>query len=51
LHITFKTAERIEMLFGLWAKMGPKNHVLDWGPALPWERAIMRGGKGGLLKV
>jgi len=25
-----KTAEPIEMPFGLWAWMGPRNHVLDW---------------------
>ena len=24
-----KTAELIEMPFGLWARMGPRNHVLD----------------------
>jgi len=24
-----KTAELIEMMFGLWAQMGPRNHVLD----------------------
>jgi len=24
-----KTAEPIEMPFGLWARMGPRNHVLD----------------------
>jgi len=24
-----KTAEPTEMLFGLWAWMGPRNHVLD----------------------
>jgi len=32
-----KTAEPIEMPLGLWARMGPRNHVLDWGPGLPWE--------------
>jgi len=26
-----KTAEPIEMPFGLWARMGPQNHVLDEG--------------------
>jgi len=29
-----KTTETIEMLFGLWAGMGPRNHVLDGGPAV-----------------
>jgi len=24
-----KTAELLEMLFGLWTRVGPKNHVLD----------------------
>ena len=24
-----KTAEPIEMLFGMWARIGPRNHVLD----------------------
>jgi len=28
-----KTAEPIEMLFGLWARMGRRNHALDGGPA------------------
>jgi len=27
--ICAKTAEPIEMPFGLWARMGPRNHVLD----------------------
>ena len=27
--ISAKTAEPIEMPFGLWAGMGPRNHVLD----------------------
>jgi len=27
-----KTAELIKMPFGLWAWMGPRNHVLDGGP-------------------
>ena len=27
-----KTAEPIEMRFGLWALMGPRNPVLDGGP-------------------
>jgi len=36
-----KTAESIEMPFGLWARMGRRNHVLDgvqrcWG-MLPWQ--------------
>jgi len=27
-----KMDEPIEMLFGLWARMGNRNHVLDGGP-------------------
>ena len=38
-----KTAELIEMPFGLRTRMGPGNHVLDGGPDLPWEGAIFRG--------
>jgi len=29
-----KTAEPIEMPFGLWALIGHRNHVLDGGPAV-----------------
>jgi len=29
-----KTAEPIEMPFGLWVRMGRRNHVLDVGPAV-----------------
>jgi len=30
-----KTAEPIEMPFGLKTRVGPENHVLDWGPDIP----------------
>jgi len=30
-----KTVGLIEMPFGLWARMGHRNHVLDGGPAAP----------------
>ena len=43
-----KTAEPIEMPFGLWAPMGPRNRVLHGSPDPPWEGAIL-GGKGRLL--
>jgi len=33
LVICAKTAEPIEMPFGLWAQMGPRNRV-RWGPAV-----------------
>jgi len=36
-----KTAEPIEMSFGFWARMGPRNHVLDGGPDPPMGRAIL----------
>jgi len=29
-----KTAEPIEMPFGLWARIGPRNHVLGEGPEM-----------------
>ena len=35
-----ETAELIEMPFGLWAWMGPRNRVLHGGPDQPWEGAI-----------
>ena len=41
-----KTTEPIEMPFGLRTRVGPGNHVLDGGPALPMGRAILRR-KGG----
>jgi len=34
------TAETIEMSFGLWARMGRRNHVLDGGPAVPRDVAM-----------
>jgi len=34
-----KTAEPIEIPFGLWAWLGPRNHVLD-GIQIPIERGI-----------
>jgi len=41
--ICAKTAEAIQMPFGLWARMGPRNHVLDGGPEPPpWEGAIVK---------
>ena len=30
------------MLFGMWARVGPSNHVLDEGPDLLREGAILR---------
>jgi len=34
------TAEMIEMPFGLWARMGRRNHVLDGGPAVLRDIAV-----------
>jgi len=46
-----KTAESIEMPFGLRTRVGPGNHVLDggWGPDAPWIGAIF--GERGVLTV
>jgi len=43
--------EPIEMPFGLRTWVGPGNHVLDGGPGLPWERAILRGKGASHCKV
>jgi len=44
--ICTKTAEPVEMPFGLWARIGPVNHVLDAGSEFrsPWEGAILGNG-------
>ena len=42
-----KTAEPIEVLFGIWTPVGPKNRVLDGGLDPPEEghfRGAMRPG-------
>ena len=36
-----KTAEPIEMPFGLWARMGPMNHMLDGDPEVLKEFAMV----------
>ena len=38
-----KTAEPIEMPFGLRIQVSPGNNVLDGGPGPPWEGIILRG--------
>jgi len=48
--ICAKTAEPIEMPFGLWARIGPRNHVLHGGPDPPWKGAIL-GARGAHCKV
>jgi len=32
--------ERIEMLFEMWSRVGPRNCMLGGQPDPPWERAI-----------
>jgi len=40
-----KTAEPIEMSFGLWTQVGPRNHVVD-GVQIPRAKGQFWGGKG-----
>jgi len=45
-----KMAELIDMPFGIWTQVGPRNHVL--GPVRPCEGAFVSicfGGRGGPL--
>jgi len=35
------TAEPIEVPFGVWSRVGPRNHVLGGGPDPPGEGAIL----------
>ena len=41
-----KTAEPMEMPFGLRIWVGPWNHVLDGGADPPWEGTILSGERG-----
>jgi len=41
-----KTAEPIEMPFGLRTRVGPGNYTLDGGPHPPRKEAILRGERG-----
>jgi len=38
--ISAKTAEPIELPFGLWPRMGPRNHVLDGSPQMLMDVAM-----------
>jgi len=38
-HELYKTAQPIEMPFGVWTRVGPQNHVL-WGQVPQWEGTI-----------
>jgi len=44
----YKTAEPIEIPFGLRTGVGPRNYVLDGGQHTQWEGTSLRG-KGGPL--
>ena len=46
-----KTAEPIEMPFGLRTWVGPRHHVLDWGSDPPWEGANFGGEWASHCKV
>ena len=46
-----KTAEPIEMPFGLWARIGPRNHVLDGGSDPHGKGVILRGKGASRCKV
>ena len=46
-----KTAEPIEMLFGLRTRLGPGNYVLDGDSDPAWEGAILRGKGASHCKV
>jgi len=55
LSVTFvspgKTAEAIEIPFGLWTRVGRGDHVLDWGPDPPSEEAILSRGRAACCTV
>jgi len=44
-----KTAEPIEVPFGLWTLVSPRNHVLDGVQISPWEGAILSAERCGTL--
>ena len=46
-----KTAEPIEVPFGMWTPVGPRNHVLDGGPDPLWEGAILKGRRRSLYSI
>ena len=49
-HDAAKTAEPIEMPFGLWTGVGQRHHVLDEGPDPPGEGGILRGKRQPIVK-
>jgi len=38
-----RSAELIELSFGVWTWVCPRNHVLDGGPDPPWQRSNFEG--------
>ena len=46
-----KTAEPIEMRFAKWTRVDPRKHVLDGGPASPWEGGNFAGRDGPLQSI
>jgi len=46
-----KTAEPIEMPFGLWTRVDSKNHAFGRGPDPPYEGAMLRGKGAAHCKV
>ena len=45
--ICAKTAEPIEMPFGIWTWIGPRNHVLEEVQSPTCERAVLRAKRDG----
>jgi len=43
-----KTAEPIEIPFGMWTRVGPVNYVLDRSPDLPRVGVFLRGNDVGI---
>jgi len=39
--VCVSSVEPIAMPFGLWTRVGPRNHVLAGGPDLPKEEAVL----------
>ena len=46
-----KTAQLIEVPYGLWTSVGPRNHVLDGGPDPPMQRGNFEGEVAAHCKV
>jgi len=44
-------AEPIEMPFGMWTRVGPRNRVLDGDSDPPWEGAILRRERAAHCKI